>query len=145
MSTYSTNSTATTSSPAGYKTSSNAMGNHVCTGSFRSPWPSSHSVTDLLGSVNGRQSYSHLPESNTYNYNYYMYLQSCGSPQQTHSTASLQTNQFTNQLSSTITNGFPNPLMTNTLQNGFQNGFTRGLSTVMPSPSFGISPQSVAL
>ncbi|CAL4063945.1 unnamed protein product, partial [Meganyctiphanes norvegica] len=98
-------------------------------GGMRSHWPSSHTVSDLLGHVNMaaaglQQHHHHMQDHNNYNY-YQMYLQSCA-PQNNTLTNQLS-NSFSHSFPNGFTNGFTNPLA-NPLSNGLSNGFTNGLS-----------------
>ena len=106
----------------------------------RGPWPSSHSVTDLLGHMGGLPRHHHHPHhhhhhqlGDTSNYNNYMYYLQCGqtNPPLTH-----------NQLSSPLANSFHNPL-THSLPNGIQNAFSNPLSSMMGGA--GLTPQSATL
>lgn len=111
---------------------------------MRPPWPSSHTVSDLLGHVNmaGLPRHHHMQDAN--NYNYYMYLQSCG-PQ---SNALPHAPLGPNPLSSPLANGFSNPLANTlpaaALPNGLQNGFTNPL-TSMVGASAALTPQAATL
>lgn len=110
---------------------------------MRPPWPSSHTVSDLLGHVNmaGLPRHHHMQDAN-YN-NYYMYLQSCG-PQSN----SLSHNPLGhNPLSSPLTNGFSTPLTNHlpaALPTPLQNGFGNHLSS-MVGGSAGLTPQPASL
>ncbi|XP_071534863.1 paired box protein Pax-9-like [Panulirus ornatus] len=128
-------------------------GSTCAMGGMRPHWPSSHTVSDLLGHVNmaGLPRHHHMQDAN--NYNYYMYLQSCG-PQSN----SLSHNGLPNHLSSSLANGFSGPLanplsnglsnglsggLTNGLTNGLQNSFGNPLSSMMGGS--GLTPQTATL
>ncbi|KAK7076093.1 hypothetical protein SK128_020691, partial [Halocaridina rubra] len=128
-------------------------GSTCAMGTMRPHWPSSHSVSDLLGHVNmaGLSRHHHMQDAN--NYNYYMYLHS-GSQQNN----PLTHNGLPNHLSSSFANGFSNPLgtpLSNGLTNGFptglSNGLTNGLQNTFSSPlssmmgSTGLTPQTATL
>lgn len=128
-------------------------------GGMRPHWPSSHTVSDLLGHVNMAAAGlpRHHPMQDANSYNYYMYFQSCG-PQNN----SLAHNSLPNHLSSSLTNGFSSPLanplsnglpnglssglangLTNGLSNGLQNGFGNPLSSMMSGSA--LTPQTATL
>lgn len=115
-------SSISTTAPVKTSITPSPMMGHPCGGGtpIRNPWPSAHSVTDMLGDQGGvRPPAQHHPSmSDACNYNnYYMYhLQSCGAQQAPHPAAALSHNQLTNQLSSTIANGFSSPLIANAFQ-----------------------------
>ncbi|XP_045597231.1 paired box protein Pax-1 isoform X2 [Procambarus clarkii] len=123
-------------------TPSPPMGGATCSmGGMRPHWPSSHTVSDLLGHVNmaGLPRHPHMQDAN--NYNYYMYLQSCG-PQ----TNTLPHNPLPNHLSSSLANGFSSPLgnpLSNGLTNGLQNSFGNPLTSMMGGS--GLTPQTATL
>ncbi|XP_064104292.1 paired box protein Pax-1-like isoform X1 [Macrobrachium nipponense] len=107
-------------------------------GGMRSHWPSSHSVSDLLGHVNmaaaagltRHHHHHHMQDAN--NYNYYMYLHS-GTQQNN----PLAHNTLPNHLSSSFANGFSNPLgnpLSNGLSNGIPTGLSNGLQNTFPTP-----------
>ncbi|KAF2364139.1 Paired domain [Trinorchestia longiramus] len=120
----------------------------------QSSWPSSHSVSDLLGSFSsmsaafprhpyhGQYQYNHAEPTN--NYNYYMYFQSCGAAQNNH--PPLAHNHLANQLSPAFTSPFPNalhnPSFGNTFPGPLQNGFANPLS-MMSSMSVPGQPSSL--
>ncbi|XP_018026601.1 paired box protein Pax-9 [Hyalella azteca] len=120
-------------------------------------WPSSHSVTDLLGSFSSMSTaaaafprhpyhsqyqYNHTEPTN--NYNYYMYFQSCGAAQT--AVPPLAHNPLANQLSPAFPNPFSNGLHNSSFGNTFpghlQNGFANPLS-MMSSMSVPGQPSSL--
>ncbi|XP_068214619.1 paired box protein Pax-1-like isoform X2 [Palaemon carinicauda] len=102
-------------------------------GGMRSHWPSSHSVSDLLGHVNMAgltRHHHHMQDPN--NYNYYMYLHS-GTQQNN----PLTHNALPNHLSTSFANGFSNPLgnpLSNGLSNGIPTGLSNGLQNTFATP-----------
>ncbi|XP_037091285.1 paired box protein Pax-1-like [Pollicipes pollicipes] len=67
-------------SPAAQK---GAISPSACMGAVRAPWPSAHSVSDLLGhwgQMRGHAAAAPAAGHDAQNYNYFMYLQSCNGP-----------------------------------------------------------------